>query len=146
MRHERRLHLGRRHIDAAHLEHVVGAAAVDVIAVLVDAVLVAAARPRTLEGVLRFLALVPVHDRGGRAADLQLAQLARLGDDAALIVDKAKPVAGYRLPRAARTYVAGTVGKEDVQHLGGADAIQQLGTGALGPALEDFWGKRFAGG
>src|ERR687892_160781 len=101
MGYEGRFHLGRRDIDAAHLEHVVGASAVDVIAVLVDAVLVAAARPGTLEGVLgraaatstastRTAILVaaarprtPVHDRRGRAADLELAELARLGDDAA---------------------------------------------------------------
>ena len=38
------------------------------------------------------------------------------------------------------------VGEEDVQHLGGADAVEELGAGALGPALADFGGQRFAGG
>src|SRR6185436_19587146 len=86
---QRRLDLNRRDIDAAHFEHVVRAPTVGVVALRVEAVLVAATRPRALEGALGAAALAPVHDRRGRAADLQLAELARLGDDVALVVDQA---------------------------------------------------------
>src|SRR5262249_61704833 len=79
-------HSPRRDVDAAHFEHVVGAPAVGVVPVGIEAVLVPATRPRTLEGVLGAAALVPVHDRRGRAADLQLAELAWLGDDVAVVV------------------------------------------------------------
>src|SRR5215813_15063906 len=58
--HERALHLERRHPDARYFEHVVGAALVDVIALGIARVLVARARPASLEGTAAFLALVPV--------------------------------------------------------------------------------------
>jgi hypothetical protein len=93
VRDERRLHFHRRDVDAAHLEHVVGAPAVGVVAVLVEAVLVAASRPRPLEGVLGLLALVPVHERGGRPADLQLAKLPGLRDEPALFIEQAHFIA-----------------------------------------------------
>ena len=59
VRDQGQLDLERRHPDAADLEHVVGASAVDVAAVLVDAVLVARVRPLPAN-VPRLLALVPV--------------------------------------------------------------------------------------
>lgn len=145
VRDERGLDLDRRHPDAAHLEHVVRAAAVGVVAVLVEGVLVAAARPGAMEGVLGLLALVPVHERRGRAADLELAELARLGDDVALVIEEAHLVAGNRLAGRAVAHLAGAIGEEDVQHFGRADAVQDLDPGALGPALAEIGGKRFAG-
>src|SRR6266540_2781684 len=54
------LDLEGRHPDAAHLEHVIGAAAEDVDSVGTSQILVACARPLALEGAARFLPLVPV--------------------------------------------------------------------------------------
>src|SRR5204863_6622788 len=127
--------------------HVVGAAAVGVVAILVEAVLVAAAGPWALERALGLLALVPVQDRRGRAADLELAELAGLGDDVARLVDQAHLVAGHGLAGGAVAHVAGTVRDEDVQHLGRADAVEDLdAAGALGPPLPELLRERFARG
>src|SRR6185436_811444 len=103
-----------------------------------------AARPRALEGVLGLLALVPIHDRRGRAADLQLAQLAGLGDDVAVVVDEPDLVARTGLAGGAIADFARLVGDENVQHLGRADAVQDFGAGALGPALAEVGRQRFA--
>src|SRR6185312_15747980 len=141
---QRGLDLDRRDVDAAHLQHVVGAPAVRVVALRIEAVLVPATRPRTLEGVLGPLALVPIHDRRGRSADLQLAELARLGDYAAVVIDEPHLVAGHRLPGGAVAHFARPVGDEDVQHLGRPDAVENLDSGALGPALAETFRQRFA--
>src|SRR6185295_9588243 len=77
MRDERRLDLDRRYIDAADLEHVVAAARVEVPAVRVDRIFVAAAGPRTLERSARFFAIVPVSQCRRRSVDLQFADLSR---------------------------------------------------------------------
>src|SRR2546422_981247 len=79
VRDERGLDFNRRNVDAAHLQHVVGPAAVDVVAPFVHAVLIAASRPRTEEGVLGALALVPIHDGRGRPLDLELTEFTGLG-------------------------------------------------------------------
>src|SRR5207247_4131745 len=125
-------------------QHVVGAAAVGVVALLVHAVLVAAAGPRALEGVFRAFPLVPVHERAGRPANLQLAQFARPSDHVALVVDQPHLVSRHRLAGAAIPYFARTVGEKDMQHLGRADAVQNLDAGALGPALADVGRQRLA--
>src|SRR5438094_51438 len=115
-----------------------------VVALLVHAVLVAAAGPRALESALRALALVPVHESAGRPANLQLAQFARPSDRVALVVDQPHLVSRHRLAGRAIPYFARTVGEEDVQHLGRADAVEDLDAGALGPAPADVRWQRFA--
>ena len=82
-----RLDLGRRDKHAADLQHVVAAAAIDVIAVRVLEIFVAGAGPGADKGSPAALAIVPIADRAGRAADEQIAdltlphRLARLVDD-----------------------------------------------------------------
>ena len=131
VRAERALDLERRDVDAADLEHVVAPAAVDVIAVLVLDVFVAGARPFAEEGGARLLAVVPVHDGAGRPAHLQLAHLAARVDHLAVVVDDAHVVAGHGLAGGAVFHVAGTVGQEDVQHLGRAEAVEDVDAVAL---------------
>ena len=82
--HQRRLDLERRDPDAAHLEHVVAAAGVGVVAVGVAHVLVAALGPAALEGLARLLAVAPVHQRRARALDVEVADLA-VGDRPAVV-------------------------------------------------------------
>ena len=53
-------------------------------------------------------------------------------------------VAGHRAPRAAVAHLARTVGQEDVQHLGGADAVQDLAAECFGPAFADLGRQGFA--
>src|SRR5205814_1040638 len=87
------LDLGRRDVHAAHLHHIVAAAAIDVIAVVVREILVPSARPYAVEGGPAALAVVPVARRTGRAADQQVADLAapcRL----ALLIDDRERIAG----------------------------------------------------
>ncbi len=71
---QRAFDLERRDVDPAHLHHVVGAAAVNVVAVGVEGVFIAGPGPRTLEGLAAFRALVPVHDGACRAGDFQMAE------------------------------------------------------------------------
>src|SRR5690606_27630267 len=106
----------RRDVDAAHLEHVVAAAAVGVVAVLAAGVLVAAAGPFAGEGVLGLAAAVPVHQGGAGPVDLQLADLAGAAF-AAVVADDAQLVTRHRLAGGAVAHPARAVGQEDVQHL-----------------------------
>src|SRR6478672_10720012 len=76
MLHQRGFHLERRHVDAAYLQHVVGAARIDVTAVFAAGVLVAAARPFALESRTRLRVVGPVQERRARPADVEIAYLA----------------------------------------------------------------------
>src|SRR5262245_6044409 len=69
---QRAFDLERRDVDAADFQHVVTPPAVDIVAVLVLQVLVTGACPFAQEGRARLVTVVPVHDRAGRAAYLQL--------------------------------------------------------------------------
>ena len=92
------LDLERRDVDAADLKHVVAAAAVDKVALLVLDIFVAGARPFAQESRPRLLAIVPIHQRAGRPAHLQFAHLAARFDDTAVVVDEADVIAGHRPP------------------------------------------------
>ena len=107
-------------------------------------ILVAGARPFAQERGARLLAVVPVHDRAGRAADQQLAHLAPLHRQA-VIVDELDVVARHRLAGGAVPHVAGAVRQEDVQHLGRADAVENVDAVAFDPALADVLRQRLAG-
>ena len=145
VRDERGLDFGGRDPDAGDFQHVVGAAAIGVEAVRVLAVLIAAARPLADEGGAALGAVVPVKVGGGRALDQQLAQLALL-HFAALLVDQFQLVARHRLAGGAVAEFARPVGKEDVQHLGRADAVEDIDTGLLLEALGDLRREGFTRG
>ena len=145
MRDQRGLHIERRHPESGHLEHVVVAAAVAIHAVRIAHVDVAGVRPLAREGAARLLALVPVALRRARAAHQQLAQLA-VGDVRALVVDDAQVVAGHRDAGRAVAQLAGLVRDEDVQHLGRAEAVEDVDAEALLPFRADMLGQRLGGG
>src|SRR3989454_11998107 len=75
MAHERRLDLDRRDPDPADFQHVVRAAAVPEVAVLVLVVLVARLDPRAEERLFGLLVLVPVVRHRGVALDTEVADL-----------------------------------------------------------------------
>src|SRR5258706_571083 len=137
MRDESGFDLGGRDVDARDLQHVVGAPAVYVVAVPVQAVLVAALRPASHESAAAFLVIVPIACSARRPADLQLSHLSLLCRVAAL-VHQAQLVARHRFARGAVAQVARPVGEEDVQHLGRPDSVQDLQPGPLLPALRDL--------
>ena len=145
MRRQRRLDLERRHIHARHFQHVVGAAAADVIAIGVLDIFVARARPFAQEGRARLLAIVPIHDRSCRPAHIELAHLA-LFDLIAVLADQLDFVAGHRLAGGAVFGRARRVGQINMQHLGGAEPVGNVDAVALLPGARDFLRQRFAGG
>src|SRR6516165_9177663 len=132
-----RLDLGGRDIHAADLQHVVAAAAIDVIAVLVLEILVAGARPGAVEGRPAALAVVPVERRAGRAADQQIAYFTP-DHLPARLVDDLERVAGDRLAGGAVAQLARPVAEKNVQHLGRADAVENVDAKPRRPAPADF--------
>src|SRR4051812_26390585 len=145
VRDERRLDFRRRHPDTRDLQHVIGAAAVGVEAIRIDAVLVAALGPAADERAAALLAVVPVVGRRRRTGDLQLAEFALL-HRIALLVDEAQLIARHRLAGRAVAQVAGPIGKENVQHLRRADTVEDVDAGSLLEALRDLRRQRFARG
>ena len=143
MRDQSRLDLGRRDIDTTDLQHVVGAAGVDIIAVFVAAILVAAQRPLPLERPFAALNVIPVVLGAGWPRDLQLADLALPGGSP-LVVDQAHVIAGDRLAGRAVAHVAGPIRQEDMQHLGRPYPIENIDPEALGPASPDIKRQCFA--
>ncbi len=140
---QRVLDLERRHPDAGHLEHVVGAALVDVAAVGIAHVLVAGARPGAFEGRAGLLALVPIAVGGRGAAHEHLADLA-VGHVAARFVDEPHLVTRHGAAAGAVFHLARQVDDVLVQHLGGADAIEDLDAEARGEGAADFLGQGLA--
>ena len=134
---ERAFDLERRDIDAADLEHVVAPPAIDVVTALILHVFVAGARPFAQEGLARALAVVPIHDRRRRPAHLQLAHFVAARNHVAVIVDETDVVARHRLAGGAVFHPARIVRNEDVQHLGGTDAVEHVDAVALLPAPPD---------
>src|SRR5258708_3057392 len=74
-----------RDVDTGNFQHVVRAPAVYVVAVAVEAVLVAALRPPAHEGVAALVVVIPVAGGARRPADLKLPHLALLHWVAALV-------------------------------------------------------------
>ena len=145
MLHQGRLDLERRDELPAHFQHVVAAARIDVIAGGVAVVLVAGARPRALESLGGFRAIAPVHERGARSAHIQVADL-RAFDEAPVFATDLDLVSRHRLAARAVAHVPGAVGKEDVQHLGRADAVDHLAAVVRLEALADLLRQRLARG
>src|SRR6266542_2398445 len=144
MAHEGVLHLDRRDPDAPHLQHVVGAAAVPEVAVVVLVVLVARLDPVAKERGLGLLVLVPVIGHGRVALDLQVADLA-LRHGPPLVVHDSCLVTRHRQPSRARPRLAGPVREEDVEDLGRADAVENLDAEAVAPPLVEILWQRLTG-
>src|SRR6185437_15814282 len=128
----------------ADLQHVVAAPRIDVVAVGVLRIFVAAARPVAEEGTAALRAIVPVGGGVRRSGDLQFT-LHAAGDRVAGLIDDPQFVTRHRLAGSAIANVVGAIGQVDVQHLGRADAVENVDAEALGPAPRDLFGERLAG-
>ena len=144
MRGEGGLDLERRHPDARHLEHVIGTPAALVITVGIADVFVSRIGPRAHEGALALGALVPVALGGRRPADHKFADLP-FAEFAAVLVEDARRVARHRLAGRAVAQVARPIAEKDMQHLGRPDAIEDLDSDDVAPALADVGRQRLAG-
>ena len=138
-----RLDLERAHIDAADLQHVVAPAGVGEAAVGIADVLVAALGPAALEGFARLGAVPPVHERRRRPLDEEVAGLAVL-NAAAVLGAELDVVARHRPAGRAVTHLVRPVGDEDVQHLGRADAVDDVDAEMAPEALADLGRQRLA--
>lgn len=137
------LDLHRRDVPPAHFQQVVGAAAVPVVAVRVAHELVGGDAPLAAEGLEAHLAAVPVAHRDAAALDPERPDVA-VGDLPPLVVHELHFIAGHGLAEAAGHDLAEPVAHEDVEHLGRADAIEQLHPEALVPAAVQLHRQRLA--
>ena len=137
------LDLGRRHPDAAGLEHVAGPAEARVVAVGVADVGVAGAQPLALEDLARRVVAGPVPGGGRVAPDEQGARGA--GGPPARSRPPRAGRSRARPPGGARPDLARAVGQEDVQHLGHADAVQDVHPEVRGPPRVQRRGERLPG-
>src|SRR5205814_2499040 len=85
---------------------------------------------------LRFLMFVPVERTARVARNPQVAGVARR-ELVPLVVDDPRAVAGHDRAARAATRAARPVADEDVKHFRRADAVDDLGSEALLPALEE---------
>src|SRR5438093_423059 len=144
MLHERGLDLGRRDPLPRYLEHVVAAPLIGVVAVLIEVVLVACDVPLSFERGLRLLVLVPVVRRTRVPGDPQISGLA-LVQVRAVIVDDLRAVPRHGRAARASLRFSRVVRDEDVQHLGGADAVEYFEPETVLPLIEERFRKRLSG-
>src|SRR5688572_13223009 len=130
MLEQRVLDLGSGDVVARGHDHVIGARLVPEVAFVVDDEGVAGNVPTAPH--IAELPLVRQVAATRRAAHGETAD--RAGRRRAVVlIENAGPVAGYRSPRRAGTNVVARRGDEDVDHLGGADAVDDAMTGRLLP-------------
>src|SRR5207248_635993 len=127
-----------------HFEHVVAAAGVPQKSVRILNVLVAGAYPSSEDGVSGPIVLVPVAGADGVALDQQVANIANRHGLTVVVQDPGL-VAGHWFARRTGTDGARLVGDEDVQDLGGTDAVEDLDPVAFFKAFEDGRWQGFTG-
>src|SRR5215211_6780224 len=136
--------LHRRDPEAADLDHVVRASLVPVEAFLVSPVPVAGEDPLALHSRLGLLVVAPVVGRGGIPLDREVPRLAILRGVAFLVEDLGL-VTRNGCPAGAGLEGIRRVGDEDVQHLRGADAVEDGQAEGLIPAAPHAGGQRLGG-
>src|SRR5262249_54532529 len=142
--YQRGLDLDGRDPDTADLQHVIGAAGVPEVTVLVLPILVSGLDPRTEERLLGPVVLVPVEGHRGVALDAQIADLAPRHRPAVVVHDR-RLIAGHGHPRGARPNLIRTVREKDVKDLRGPDPVDDFDAEPLAPARVDLIGQRLAG-
>ena len=111
--------------QAFDLHHVIGAAHVPVVAVLVAIVLVTGAQPMSLDGVFGFFMLVPVAGADRVTLNKKVANLT-VRNRLALFIHDAGLITFQNLSTGARAHRSRTVGDEHVQSFSGTDGIKDL--------------------
>src|SRR5262245_21365875 len=105
--------------------------------------MVARARPAPLERRAGELSLVPVADGARRTAHPEVADLP--GPDLGTrLVEQLDLISRDDLACCPITHIAGAVRQEDVEHLRGADAIEEFDARALLPAQAHVRGERLS--
>ena len=141
MRQKRRLHLGSGNVVAGGNDHVIAAGGKMEAALLV--------LPEAIPGqVPALLHIGPLAGIGqiaaaGRAAHGQTAHLAAR-QLTARVIDDPCLIPCHRPPRRRGAMIVKAVGQEDMQHFGGANAIQHRLAGAPDPLVIDRRGQGFA--
>src|SRR5262249_33876268 len=133
---------GARDVVAGGDDHVVGARLVPEVAVLIHRVCVAGEIPALLNIVL--LALVRQIAAASRALHREAADDTRRRG-ITLFIEHTGAVPGYGFARGAGTDVFTRGRDEDVQHLGGADPIDENDPSLFLPQLPGGQGECFAG-
>src|SRR5207237_1459412 len=139
------LDLQGRDPEALDLEQVVAAPLEPVVAFRVAPVEVARAHPPASHRRGGLLRLLPVARARTLPPDEKAAR-ARAFDLAARVIQELRLVAGDFAPAAPRPYVFAPVREEHVQHLGRADAVEDVETGQPLPLAVDSFGKLLARG
>ena len=142
---QRRLDLERRYVHAADAQHVVAAPGTGVAAVFVTQVFVTALGPLALEGIAALDAVVPVQQRRAGPAHEQVADVA-VGNRQAVVAAQLDVVSRHRVTRRTETHLARPIRNVNMQHLGGADAVDDVDAEALAETLRELRRQRFAGG
>jgi hypothetical protein len=138
-----RLDLDWRAPDAADLEHVIVAPAVNVITVVVPQEGIAGAKPAVDHGTAGALRIVSVVFRRGVTADDELPAFA-LPHRLAVFANDPGLIAGNDASAGAGPQVIGAVGDEVVERLGLANTVEDHGTGERLPLSQDVGGQRLA--
>lgn len=131
--------------NAAHLEHVVGAAGEPVVAVLILIKLIAGAKPVAVDGLLGAFVTVPVSGARGVAFEPKGSDFAG-GNGMAVLIEDFRVVAGDEAATGAVAHITGRIGNEDVQGFGGPDAVENIEAEAFREAITQDGGQGFARG
>src|SRR5206468_9516426 len=111
--------------DSTHLQHVVRAAGIPVIALRIAVELIAGSDPVAFDGVFRPFVFVPVVGAGAVTLDQQVAHRPVRHIRARLINDLSL-VARYELAARPRSDPAGPIRDENMEDLGAADPVENL--------------------
>ena len=125
MLNKRRFDLEGTHPNARHLQHVVAAPGIGIGAVRIAHVLVAGLGPAALKSLARLGAISPIHDRRRWALDVEVARVA-VGHGSSILATKLDVVTRDRPPGGAVANLVAPVGEEDMQHLGRANAVDDV--------------------
>ncbi len=139
------LDLARPNRLPADLQHVVGAARVPEVAVVIDHELVVRVDPFAAKRAFGRLVLVPVAGGDAVAADHQRAHLPRRKLDA-VVVNDFRLVAGHHASGAAGAGGPGRISDKNVQDFRGADPVENVEPEPLAPFFEQMPRQGFAGG
>src|SRR6266540_6706774 len=142
---ELRFDLEGRAPNAAHLQHVVAAAAVIEISFGVATIGVTGIEPAVDHRGRGTLGVVPVAACRRVAGNEQAAALA-IVDFNTVLVEYECTITGYDAAARSRLDIGGRVGDENVQRLRGTDAVQDPNSGLLVPSPQNLRRQRFTGG
>src|SRR5665647_2502180 len=143
--HQRGFDFKWRDIKTTDLEHVVTAAAVGTTAIRIAYVFIPTLGPHALKHFTRLFAIAPVQQGSTRPVDVEVTGLA-VRHQMVGIITQLDLVTRHWPAGSAVAYLAGPVGEEDVQHLGGADAVDDFNPEVGGKSLAQFAGQGFASG